>query len=310
MNRDLYIKIAFWYYSLHMTQDEIGKRLNMTRQKVNQIINSLGDQGIVSIHIHGYEDENAEYESILEERFGLNRVIVAPDYDDPKLAIHKVANVAAQYLDQTIQQGDIIGVSWGRTLSAVIKDMQYQKKNDCRVVQLVGAQNMDQFLLKSDEIVREMANKLDCPSYILYAPVVVAHEETKEMLLKEKTIQKSFELMRRCNVGLFGIGELTEDSIMCRIGYISTEDIHRLRSEGFCADLGMNPLRGDGSYNDCYLEKRLLNASMDCIREIENVIAVACGVEKAEAILAVLKSGCINTLILDVTTAKKIISML
>lgn len=310
MNRDLYIKIAFWYYSVGMTQDEIAKRLNFTRQKVNQIINSLEEQGIVSIHIHGYEQENAEYESILEEKFGLCRVIIAPDYGDPKMAMLKVANVAAQYLEKTIQQGDVIGVSWGRTLSAVIKDMEYQRKRDCRVVQLVGAQNMDQFLLKSDEIVREMANKLDCPSYILYAPVVVAHEETKQMLLKEKAIQKSFELMRQCNVGLFGIGELTEDAIMCKNGYIPKEDIRNLRADGFCADLGMNPIRADGSWNDCYLEKRLLNASMECIRDIDNVVAVACGTEKAEAILAVMKSGCLNTLIIDAATAEKIISML
>jgi DNA-binding transcriptional regulator LsrR (DeoR family) len=310
MNRDLYIKIAFWYHALGMTQDEIAKRLGLTRQKVNQIINSLREQGIVSIHIHGYEQENAEYESMLEERFGLKQVIIAPDYGDPKANMLKVANIAAQYLEKTIQQGDVIGVSWGRTLAAVIKDMEYQSKSECRVVQLVGAQNMDQFLLKADEIVRQMANKLDCPSYILYAPVVVSHEETKQMLLQEKTVQKSFELMRRCNVGLFGIGELTEDAIMCRIGYISDADLEKLRADGFCADLGMNPVRADGSYDNCYLEKRLLNANMECIRDIDNAIGVACGLEKAEAILAVLKSGCLNTLIIDAVTAEKIISML
>lgn len=310
MNRDLYVKIAFWYYSLHMTQDEIAKRLGFTRQKVNQIINSLVDQGVVSIHIHGYEQENTEYERILEESFGLRQAIIASDYGDPKFAVHKVANVAAQHLERTLQQGDVVGVSWGRTLAAVIREMEYQRKSECRVVQLVGAQNMHQFLLKSDEIAREMANKLDCPSYILYAPVVVAHEETKEMLLRERTIQESFDLMKKCTVGLFGIGELTKEAIMCKIGYISNEDRERLRADGFCADIGMNPVRADGSWDNCYLEKRLLNADMECIRNMDNVIAVACGTEKAEAILAVLKSGVLDTLILDAAAARKVIAML
>lgn len=310
MNRDLYVKIAFWYYSMHMTQDEIAKRLGFTRQKVNQIINSLGDQGIVSIHIHGYEQENTEYERILEESFGLKQAIIVSDYGDSKFAIHKVANVAAQHLERTIQQGDVIGVSWGRTLAAVIREMEYQRKSECRVVQLVGAQNMHQFLLKSDEIAREMANKLDCPSYILYAPVVVAREETKEMLLGERTIQESFNLMKKCRIGLFGIGQLTEDAVMCKTGHISREDLGKLRADGFCADIGMNPVRADGSWNNCYLEKRLLNADMECIRNMDNVIAVACGTEKAEAILAVLNSGVLDTLIMDLTTARKVIEMM
>ena len=43
MREDVYIKIAYWYHTLGMTQDEIAKRLSFTRQKVNQIINSLVD---------------------------------------------------------------------------------------------------------------------------------------------------------------------------------------------------------------------------------------------------------------------------
>ena len=60
MKRNLNIKIAYWYYTLGMTQDEISKRLSFTRQKVNQIINSLVDLDVVTINIHGYERDNIE----------------------------------------------------------------------------------------------------------------------------------------------------------------------------------------------------------------------------------------------------------
>ena len=307
MNQDLYIKIAFWYYTLHMTQDEIAKRLGFTRQRVNQIINSLVDQGIVSIHVHGYEGENVETESQLEQLFSLNQVIIASDYGDPAVALYKVANVAAQYLDKTIQQGDIIGVSWGQTLAEVIKNMEYQKKGNCRVVQLLGAQNIDYNAVKSDEIVRAMADKLDCPSCRFYAPVVVSYAETKHMLLQEKTIQQSFEWISRCNIGVLGIGELTESSTMCKIGYYSPADIKKLRADGFRADIAMNPVRLDGTTDHCFMEDRLINPSMDTIRHMKNAIGIACGTDKTEAILAVLRSGCLNTLIIDETTAKAVL---
>lgn len=79
--KNLYIKIAHWYYTLGMTQDEIAKRLSFTRQKVNRIINSLVDQGIVSITVNGYNTSHVSYESALEEYFHIRRVIIAESYD-------------------------------------------------------------------------------------------------------------------------------------------------------------------------------------------------------------------------------------
>lgn len=306
MNRNLYIKIAYWYYDLGMTQDEIAKRLSFTRQKVNQIINSLMDLDIVSINIHGYERDNVELECRIEERFGLKEVVVANDYGESSTSIYKVANVAAQYLDENIQQGNIIGVSWGHTLAEVIKQMAFKRRPDCRVVQLMGAQNIEQLVEKSDEIARGLANRLDCPSYMLYAPVVVEHSQTKEWLMQERSIKASCELMRKCDIAILGVGELTEKSTMCTRGHITKNDVRILREQGFVGDLAMNPIRKDGSWDNCPLSDRLLNADMECLKNIKNTVLVASGSEKVGAIQAALCTGIINTLIVDETTARQV----
>lgn len=309
MNRNLNIKIAYWYYTLGMTQDEIAKRLSFTRQKVNQIISSLVDLDVVTINIHGYERDNIELEGKIEERFGLKEAIVATDYGEKDTAIYKVANVAAQYLDETIQQGDIIGVSWGRTLAEVVDQMTFKRRSECRVVQLMGAQNIERPVEKSDEIARGLADRLDCPSYMLYAPVVVEHAETKKWLLKERSIKASYELMKKCNIAVLGVGELTEKSTMCTRGHITPEDIRVLRERGFVGDIAMNPVRLDGSYDECPLTDRLLNADVECLKNIANTVLVACGEEKVEAIRAVLCSGCIDRLIIDETTARQVMEV-
>lgn len=308
MREDVYIKIAYWYYTLGMTQDEIAKRLSFTRQKVNQIINSLVDLGIVNISIQGYERDNIELECQMIDKFGLKQTVIASDYGEREHVLYKVANVAAQYLNDTIKQGDVIGVSWGRTLSEVVNQMVYHKRNECRVVQLMGAQNIEQKVEKSDEIARNLANKLDCPSYMLYAPVVVEHKMTKQMLLQERSIQASFEMMGKCNVAVIGVGELTEEATMCTRGHITKEDIRVLREAGFVGDLAMNPIRGDGSWDACPLTDRLLNASMECLKNIQNVILVACGDTKIDAIHAALQTGCIDILITDETTGRKVLN--
>ena len=304
MDKNVYIKIAYWYYNRGLTQDEIARRLSLTRQKVNRIINSLVDLDIVTITVHGFEQDEVELECEIEQTFGLNKCIIAPDYGEKEATFYKVMNVAAQYVDSIATQGAIVGVSWGHSLAETVKQMNYHKRSECTVVQMMGAQNIEQKTEKSDEIVRGLANKLDCASYMLYAPVIVMHAETRKWMMQERSVRQCFEMMRRCDVAILGIGELTETSTMCKSGLLSKKEVRLLRSEGFVADLCMNPLRPDGSSDGCPISDRLITAEMDCLRDIRNTIAIASGEKKVDSILAALHTGCINTLIIDAKTAR------
>lgn len=309
MDKNLYIKIAYWYYNLHLTQDEIARRLSLTRQKVNKIINSLVDLDIVTISVHGFEQDEVELECEIEQAFGLDKCVIATDYGEKDTAFYKVMNVAAQYLDTTITQGMTVGVSWGRSLAEIVKQMNYHKKSDCTVVQLMGAQNIEQKTEKADEVARGLGNKLDCPVYMLYAPVVVSHAETKKWLLKERSIQQTLEMMRRCDIAVLGIGELTEDATVCTRELISKDEIRLLREDGFIGDLCMNPLRLDGSSDRCLLSDRLITAETEWLKSIRNTVGVASGEKKVEAILAAMRSGCLNTLIIDAATARMVMDI-
>ena len=108
-DKNLYIKIAHWYYTLGMTQDEIAKRLSFTRQRVNRIISSLRDMGIVTIKVNGYAQGNVAYEGAIEEHFGLKRVIIAESYDGESNYMPSLANTASQYLEDYLQRGILGG---------------------------------------------------------------------------------------------------------------------------------------------------------------------------------------------------------
>ena len=303
MNRNIYIKIAYWYYVLGLTQDEIAKRLGFTRQKINQIINGLKSQDIVHITVRGFEEENAALECALEEKYGIRECIVVSDYGEAETAPYKVALIAAQYLENTIRNGDIIGISWGRTLSMMVEQLEFSHKTDCKVVSLLGALNMMQQISKADELARNFANKLDCPSIMLYAPLIVDHPETKKWLLEEKHIKQSFNFMKQCDIAVLGIGTLTADTSIYGREVLSKEQL----PEEFVGDIATNLVRIDGSFNNNPLEDRLLAADINILKSIPNTIAVAAGTQKADAIKGALLSGCINTLIIDETTAKILI---
>lgn len=309
--KELYIKIAHWYYTLGMTQDEIAKRLSFTRQKVNRIINSLVDMGIVSITVNGYNASHANYECVLEEHFHLRRVIISESYDRENDILPTLADRAAQYLGPIIQPEMAIGVSWGETLAAVIARLPYQQKSGCSIVQMVGAQNLlEDRMVKSDEIARSLANKLDCSCYMFYAPVFVDYPETKKMLMKERSIRKTYEWMEKCDIALFGIGQLTEQATMYQRGILKKEDIERLRADGFVGDVCMNPVRMDGSWDNSFIKDRVNNAGMDILKKIPNVIIIAGGADKVDAIIGSLYSGVVDTLIIDDLTAERMVKKL
>ena len=290
-----------------MTQEEIASRLSLTRQKVNAVIGSLRSDGIVSIGVCESEGGAVEREAKLENHFGIKRVIVAPSYNDKKLDFLKVASMAAEYLENNISNGDIVGVSWGKTLSAVVSEMRFASKKDCCVVQLLGAQSMEGLGTKSDDIVRAMAEKLNCKTYLMYAPMVVSKKEIKDLLVLEKPIKASLDAMKKCNIAIFGIGEISENAPMYKMGYLSESDVNRLIREGFNADIALNPIRSDGSVDGCFLTERLLGADVECIRGIDNTVGIAAGVEKADAVISALRSGLLKTLIIDSALADKII---
>ena len=307
MDQEVKTKIAFWYHTCGMTQDEIARRLGLTRQKVNAVIGSLRDEGIVTVSVRGCEREHLDWESRLEERFGLRQAIITPAYDSAAFAFYKVASAAAQHLEQIIEDGMTIGVSWGQTLAATVAEMRFSRKSGCRVIQLMGAQSMDGMSGKSDHIARLLSEKLDCASYTLYAPVLVSNPMTKTLLLRENSIRRSMDAMAECDIGLFGIGMLDTDAPMCRLGYLSETDIGRLNNDGFCCDVAMNPVRRDGTTSGCFLEERIINASPETIRQMKNAVGVASGANKAAAVMAVLRSGLLNTLVIDSALAAAVI---
>lgn len=310
MERNLKTKIAFLYYSCGMTQEQIASQLSLTRQKVNAVIGSLRTDGIVSISVCESEGGVVEKEAKLENYFGIKRVIVAPTYDDEKLDFLKVATAAAEYLENNISNGDVVGVSWGKTLGAAVSEMRFTSKKDCCVVQLLGAQSMEGLGTKSDDIVRALAERLNCSTYLLYAPMVVSKKEIKDFLVLEKPIKASLDAMKRCNIAIFGIGEISESAPMYKMGYLSEGDVNRLVSEGFVADIALNPIKLNGSTDGCFLTERLLGADVECIRGIENTVGIASGKRKADAVIAALRSGLLKTLIIDSALADEIISKL
>lgn len=309
MDRRTCIRIAHWYYELGLTQEQIGKRLQIPRQRINKIVNSLVADGIVTIKINGLDQDFLRLESAIEERFGIQQAVVA-DYEHSETPLLDIlGGKAAEFLDDFIKDRNTIGISWGSTVGETVSSMRSANKTGCHIVQLVGGMNTNTNgrMNKPDEITRMLAGKLNCSYQNLYAPAMFNNDMTRAMIIKEESVRSVLETMRRCDIVVMGIGELSGEATTVQNGYITSAQYMALREGGYVGDFCFNHFDINGRFEDGEFSRLTLGIRHETLKAVPHVIAVAGGLHKRDAIVGALKTGCIDILITDSVTARSML---
>ena len=202
-----YRRVAYYYYKEGLTQEEIAKRMKMSRQRVNRIISSCIDLGIVTINIEGLDNSNLELETKLEDKYGLKEVrIINETADEQK--IQELGIEGGKYLRSILKDNDIIGFSRGRNTSALVdflpEDVEYP--HNITVTQLMGSAIETNENTAVDETVYHFAAKLHAKASRLYAPIILSNEELRDSFMQEPYFEKSYEVIKKCDIAVVGIG--------------------------------------------------------------------------------------------------------
>lgn len=300
------IKIAYYYYRREMTQADIAKRMKMSRQRVNRVLKKALEENIVQIKINDIDKYNVELENKVEEKFGLKQAVIISSIDDNNM-FSALGLAGAEYLEGSLAKGDIIGATWGRTISEVAKKLPVLKDLGVSAVQMIGGLNIANENLQADEITRTLGKKLGGESYVLYAPALVENSDIKDVLMSDINIKENFKRMEACNIILAGIGELKDDTYLIRDSETNERYRSYLLSKGFVGDIGfrwydINGTRLENEYEGNIIGYDVLENSNDAL-----IIGIAGGKRKYEAILGALNGNYLDVLITDSDTAKKLI---
>lgn len=300
-----YIKVAYYYYKTGLTQDEIAKKMSMSRQRVNRILKKCLETGIVKIIIQEYEQQHVELEANLESLLGLNEVIAvnAAD-DDEEEHFDSIGSVTASYLDRVIKDNDIIGFSRGRTLSAVINYLMPIDKNNLTVTQLVGGLNAEEALLNSDAIVRRASEILNAKPCFMYTPIILENKQLRDSLMNEKFFVQAYNTMRSCTVALVGIGDMSSTSGLAQRLFISESEYNFLLGKNAVGEICTHYFDINGKIINSNIDDRVFAIDCDSLKQIPLRIAVAGGPEKISAITGAIRGNWINVLITDLRTAQ------
>ena len=113
--------------------------MGLSRPTVAKLLAPGRERGFVTIEIHDPREDASEIALRLEQRFGLSCVRVAhgPDMTEDE-AIEQGGRVGAEVVAQLVRDGMSVGISWGRTMSALAAHMTRAPRVGVRVVQLKG----------------------------------------------------------------------------------------------------------------------------------------------------------------------------
>ena len=116
--------IATMYYFDSLSQNEIARRVGVSRSAVSNLLQEAQNQGIVTFHINRPLLRVHSLEYALKQKFGLQEVrVVERDEASEYAALDRIGQCSASLLADTLHKGMVLGISPGTGVSAVIRQM-------------------------------------------------------------------------------------------------------------------------------------------------------------------------------------------
>ncbi len=309
MDERLLVKVSQWYYQQGLTQETIAQKLGISRSTISRVLSQAKKRGIVKINVsstvRGYD---VDLERRLEQVFALQEAAVFDGSVAESPAF--LMRMGAQILVRSLFEGSIIGLSWGRSVAAVVDYVPIVDPpvRNLTVVALSGGIGSSQPEIMSNSLVVKLSSKLKANAALLNAPVVVQNRFTRDILMKESTIAPVIELGSHADVAMVGIGAVGQFSTLSTLSHLEPSSFKELMRAGAVGDICSRFYTIEGKPLTSELDDRTLGIPLMALKTVPRVIAVAWGKEKVQAILGALRMGIINVLVTDRHTAEGILN--
>jgi DNA-binding transcriptional regulator LsrR (DeoR family) len=306
----LLAKIARMYHEQGIRQPQIAADLNISQSRVSRLLKQAADIGIVrtvvTLPVGVYTDTEQE----LERRFGLLDSVIVDTAGPTAEVMRALGASAATYLEETLGNGDAVGISsWSATLLATVDAMRPKNGLAVEVVtQLSGGIGDPHVQVDATRLLDRFATLTGGRPLFLPTPGMVNSPNLRRALLDDPAVQGVREVWNRLTVAIVGIGTVQPSPLLERSGNaIDPAQQQELRALGAVGDVCYRFFDKDGQLITSPFNDRILGIDPDQLKAAHRRIGVAGGPDKFPAIAAALKGRWINTLITDLETAERLL---
>lgn len=296
----LLYKITWYYYVNNMTQEAIAEHLNISRAKVIKFLALAKNEGLVKFKVDYKLLENINLSKKLLEKYRLDDIFIIPS--TPDNLKDALAKGASKYIDSKVSENSFINIGYGDTISKTIVELANTTQKKLSLITLSGGVSNYTGSIMSG-IRKGSGPSLTPDLYMIPAPLIVSSSKIADELLEENEVKNILKMTKLSNVSLIGIGDVNEKSTIFTSNIISKTDLTVLKMKGAVGDVLSQFYDINGELINTEIHSKLVSVKINELKKFKNIVAIAGGKNKVEAIYAALKVKFINVLITDEDTA-------
>jgi central glycolytic genes regulator len=311
------------YYNQPVGRRMLANKLEIGERVVRTEINFLKKQNLINIGTPGMsvtcEGEEVidklknfirefkgltEVEGLIKERLNIKKVIIVPgNVEEDITVMNELGRTAAKYVEDIIQDGNIIAITGGTTMKKVIDNFA-ENCHYTNAVVVPARGGMDRKVeTEANTLAANLANKLSATYKLLHVPDNLSNEALST-ILNEKSIRDVIETIHRANIIVYGVGRADE---MSRRRGLSKEETSKLLEKGSVGEAFGYFFDSNGKV---VYATPSVGLKIEDINNVDNLIAVAGEKTKAEAIISTQINNEKSVLVTDEGTAMEIVKLL
>jgi len=307
---DLLVTVARMYYVEGLKQEQIAKKVNVSRSLISLILTEAKELGVVDITIHDPRGNNEELTEDFKTRFKLEKVFVVPtSIQEQDFRLGLAVRRGIEIFNSVIKEGNTIGISWGRTIYRFMSE--YSSKTifeGLKIFPLVGSSDRSLKRYQMNEVVRQFSEKVYGTAKFIHAPIFPVSKEDRDLYMSSSALQSIAELWRNIDVAVFSIGappqqyrDIISESI--ERGDHFTEKVAELAVGDICARF----FDARGQFIQDEIADLTIAVPVDSLSRAKTKLCIVSGDHKISSIIGGLFSGLVDILVIDETTARKVL---
>ena len=308
-SEDLLLRVAWFYYKDELTQDEIARRLSVSRASVGRMLDRARKVGLVTISLNADHLDAFEVSRQLRRTFGLAEALVVPDHQSEAGDLNaRLGLGGAQFMSTHLRPGGTLGVGWGDTVSRVIAATNFGAVGPVRMVSLTGG--VDAYLPAFLSSKAEGAAEGEMTTAtVIPTPIVASTPELAAALKAEPAIQQVLKQACGVDQAIVGVGTPTADATIVQMGYLEAEDVRTLRDHHVVGDILGQFFDASGRVVKLPIHDRRIGIELTDLAQIPKVVGVAGGLHKVDAILGALRGGFLDVLVTNELAALRLLKL-
>lgn len=301
LEQNLVYKAAWYYYMEGLTQQAIAEKLNLSRMRILRLLERAKQEGIVQIQLNPAFAEFFPLEQELIEKYHLKDCYVIPTSSDKDSRTESLAKAAAVYVRNHITDNCYLNFGYGETVIRTLNHLSRSMSTTISLVSLTGG--------ITNYLPDGKSSMFSAKLHLFPAPLIMSSRELAQSIMAEPSLTEVSRMTSLAHMTIIGIGGMNEDATILKSSHLTRNDYLLLKMQGAVGDLITHFINSDGELVNPDFDSRLISTPLTTLKELDNVVGLAAGDEKVDAIAAALRGNYLNILITDDTTAQKLLNI-